>query len=69
MTTDVLTCSADDDMIDVVQWMKQKRVHRIIVVDELDHVLGIISEGDIARSELWRELPELMQTVVDRYVP
>ena len=63
MSTDILTCRADDDIEDVVSKMEKKQVRRIIVVDDFDRVAGIISEGDIAR-ETNGQLEELVQAVV-----
>jgi CBS domain-containing protein len=49
MHTDLLTCRAEDDLNTVVEHMKRRQVKRILVTDEQDRFVGIISEADIAR--------------------
>jgi CBS domain-containing protein len=48
MTRNVLTCSVDDDVEDVAQQMRDLQVRRLLVVDERERLLGIVSLGDLA---------------------
>lgn len=50
MHTDLLTCTEDDDIEDVLNKMEKRQVKRILVVDENQRCAGIISEHDIADS-------------------
>lgn len=61
MNTDLITCHPDDDMNDVIRKMEREQIRRIPVVDDLDRVVGIITEGDIARSEVKPQLGDLVQ--------
>ena len=47
MTTDVITCGANDDIEDALNLMEDSQVRRIAVV-EGDRLVGIISQADIA---------------------
>lgn len=64
MTTGVVACRADDAMEDVLSTMKRMQVRRIPVVDDYDRCIGIITESDLARSELASRLPEVIQASV-----
>jgi CBS domain-containing protein len=48
MTRNVLTCSVDDDVEEVAQQMRDLQVRRLLVVDEQERLLGIVSLGDLA---------------------
>jgi CBS domain-containing protein len=47
MTTDVVTCGANDDIEDALNLMEDRQVRRIAVV-ESGRLVGIISQADIA---------------------
>lgn len=64
MSEDVITCHPDDDMEEVIAKMEREQIRRIPVVDDADKVVGIISEGDIAKSEVKPRLSELVEAVV-----
>jgi len=64
MSEDVITCHPDDDMEDVIAKMEREQIRRIPVVDDADKIVGIISEGDIAKSEVKPKLSELVEAVV-----
>lgn len=64
MSEDVITCHPNDDMEDVIAKMEREQIRRIPVVDDADKVVGIISEGDIAKSEVKPRLSELVEAVV-----
>ena len=48
MTKKVITCRADDDVQNAMQAMAQYQLRRIPVVDDNDHLVGIISQADVA---------------------
>jgi len=48
MTEDVVTCGEMDDVQEVLKLMQDYQVRRIPVVDESDHLLGIIAQADVA---------------------
>jgi CBS domain-containing protein len=48
MTRNVLTCSVEDDVEEVAQQMRDLQVRRLLVVDEQERLLGIVSLGDLA---------------------
>lgn len=48
MTRNVQTCSVDDDVEDVAHQMRDLQVRRLLVVDERERLLGIVSLGDLA---------------------
>ncbi|KFA89625.1 CBS domain-containing protein [Archangium violaceum] len=48
MTRNVQTCSVDDDVEDVAHQMRELQVRRLLVVDERERLIGIVSLGDLA---------------------
>jgi len=48
MTRKVVTCRADDDIQRALNAMSEHQLRRIIVVDSVNKVLGIISQADVA---------------------
>lgn len=48
MTRKVVTCRADDDVQRALDAMSDHQLRRIIVVDSVNKVLGIISQADVA---------------------
>ncbi len=48
MTRNVQTCSVDDDVEDVAHQMRDLQVRRLLVVDERERLIGIVSLGDLA---------------------
>lgn len=52
MTENVLTCTADDEVVSVMTTMLDGRFRHMPVVDGSGHLCGIVSLGDLARSRL-----------------
>lgn len=50
MDTDVYTCPVTATLGDVVKLLVEKEVGGLTVVDEVQHVTGFISDGDIMRA-------------------
>lgn len=49
MSHPVVICHADDSIAQVEQLMKNHRIRRIPVLDEMDMLVGMITVGDLAR--------------------
>lgn len=49
MSPDPVTAGPDDLVVDVAQLMVENHIHRVIVVDEERHVLGIVTSLDLLR--------------------
>jgi len=48
MTRNPVTCRADNDIQVALNAMASNQVRRIPVVDEQNHIVGIIAQGDVA---------------------
>jgi CBS domain-containing protein len=48
MTRKVISCRSDDDVQRAIDSMSEHQLRRIIVVDEVNKILGIISQADVA---------------------
>ena len=55
MTSGVISCPADQTADDAAAMMADAKVRRLVVVDEEDNVVGIISLGDVAVKGTGRE--------------
>ena len=47
MTNDVITVKADTSLLKCRNLMKEKNIRRVPVVDDDNHVIGIISDRDV----------------------
>ena len=61
MTKDVFCCRDTARVKDVVQMMEEKKIRRVPVTDEADHVVGMVSLGDI--SGAGKMIGEVMKAV------
>lgn len=48
MTKPVLTCHANDHINTAIEKMKEYKIRRVPIVDDDNHVVGLISLGDVA---------------------
>ena len=48
-TSDLATCTADDDVDEVMEAMAIEQVRRIPIVDERGSLVGIVAQADIVR--------------------
>jgi CBS domain-containing protein len=48
MTRKVISCRADDNVQKAIDSMSEHQLRRIIVVDNVNKILGIISQADVA---------------------
>lgn len=49
MTKDVVTTPPDKSLQDAARMMHSRKIHRLPVVDDSKHVVGILTRGDIVR--------------------
>jgi len=49
MSSGIRSCKPSDDLATAEATMRQAQVHRLVVVDDADQLLGVISLADIAR--------------------
>lgn len=49
MTTDVLTCFNDQDILDAAHLMENMHIRRLTVMDHNNHVMGVLSVDDLAK--------------------
>ena len=52
MSTDVVTCAADDSVEQLMAAMTEKRIRHLPVIDEDGVLAGIISIGDVVKARL-----------------
>jgi len=50
MTKEVVSCTEDEDVNDAIKLMESRQIRRLIVRDEQNQVVGIVSLGDLACS-------------------
>ena len=50
MTCDVCTCKQDDEMTNAESMMAQNQIRRLPVCDEQNHVIGILTLGNLAQN-------------------
>lgn len=48
MSAGVQYCSADDDVKDAADHMREKQIRRVLVLDDHKRLVGIVSLGDLA---------------------
>jgi CBS domain-containing protein len=48
MTRKVVTCRTDDELQVALDAMSEKQLRRIVIVDNVNKILGIISQADVA---------------------
>jgi CBS domain-containing protein len=51
MTTDVRTCTLDDQLDDLMSLMTERRIRHVPVCDE-DRLVGIVSIGDVVKHKI-----------------
>lgn len=52
MSTDVVTCSADDGVDELMAQMTERRIRHLPVVDASGMLAGIVSIGDVVKARL-----------------
>lgn len=51
MSRSVLTCKPQDTVADAEAFMRSNRVYEVPIIDEANHVVGVLSLGDLASGE------------------
>ena len=63
MSTQVITVYADDRLEDAIRLMEDNEIRRIVVVDENDQCIGMLSQADIALNAPAGQTAELVRDV------
>lgn len=66
VTSDVITCQADDDLHDAEEKMQKTQKSRLIVLDQGGQPVGVVSLTDIFRYENHRRAVRTARTVLAR---
>lgn len=68
MTREVVSCAPDDDLEACEALMAERRKSRIMVCDEDERLLGVISLSDVARNERARRAGKTLRKIAKREV-
>jgi CBS-domain-containing membrane protein len=49
MTSPAITVASEDELATAVNLMKRHGVHRLVIVDEANHPVGVVSASDLVR--------------------
>ena len=60
---DLVTVDPDQDLSDALQLMAQHQVRRLPVVDEDNHLLGVVSQADVAREVKDKAAGEMLEDI------
>ena len=63
MTTNVCTCKQDDEMSNAETKMANNQIRRLPVCDENNHVIGIITLGDLAQNDIQLGTQQVCETI------
>lgn len=50
MTPIIWTLRPDEPALEAVRWMVERRIHRVVVVEKPDRIVGIVSTMDVLRA-------------------
>jgi CBS domain-containing protein len=73
MTTELVTCKPDDNIEAVAELMQLNQVRRIPVVDENEHLVGIVSTadmvlcGDLASEEIGETMRDISEPTFEEF--
>ena len=65
MSTDLCTCNQDDDITNAESKMANKQLRRLPLCDEENHVIGILTLGDLAQNEIQLGSQQVCNTISD----
>ena len=65
MTTNVCTCKKDDEMSNAESKMANNQIRRLPVCDENNHVIGILTLGDLAQNDVQLGTQQVCDTISD----
>lgn len=63
MSTNVCTCKQEDDMVNAENKMSNYQIRRLPVCDEQNHVIGILTMGDLAQNDTELGKQEVCTTI------
>lgn len=63
---DLVACRPDDDLEEVGRLMREHGVARVLVTDEQDHLVGVVSLADVVRQLGDDESVDAMRDVTER---
>jgi CBS domain-containing protein len=70
MTREVISCYEDEDVEEAERLMQSRQVRRILVVNRDDHLVGIVSLGDLAaETGNPQRVGEVLQDVSEPSIP
>lgn len=65
MTTNICTCNQEDNMADAESKMSSYQIRRLPVCDQNNHVIGILTIGDLARKDTELGKENVCSTISD----
>ena len=65
MTTNVCTCKQDEDITNAETKMANNQIRRLPVCDEENHVIGILTLGDLAQNDIQLGRQQVCNTISD----
>ena len=65
MTPRVFACYANESLVECRRQMARHQVRRVPIVDDRGRLVGIVSQGDLARHAAQRPVPEEKRAVAD----
>lgn len=63
MSRDVATCQLDDEVSEAALRMSRREVSRLVVLDNMDRMVGILSLSDLAQAIPEREMADTLRRV------
>ena len=70
MSEELVFCSQDDSIEDAAKIMEDKKLRRLIVRDQQDNLVGIVSLGDLAAKSKQEQLAgEALETISEPAAP
>lgn len=66
MTNEVVSCRPDDDIADCEEHMASRQKSRMLICDENDKLVGVISLSDIAQHDRARKAGKTLRAVTSR---
>ena len=65
----LVTCRPDDDLAEAARLMREHAVGRVVLTDDADHLMGVVSLADLVRYLEEPDSVDVMRDVTDREVP
>lgn len=65
MSTNVCTCKEDDEMSNAESKMGNNQIRRLPVCDENNHIIGILTVGDLAHNDIQLGAQQICNTITN----